>query len=251
MYRYAVTNTQLFNQLLELEYTQKDLTLVHRSYQLARLLFSGQITSSGKTALSHCVRTASILAVFHAPAHLVGAGLIHNAYRRGDFGDGGHRISKGRRDFVKENLGQALEQEVANFSTLKWNEKTLSNFISGKGPLTYCLVFLRLADILEHNLDGGVLYERAFVSNKTYHIKRITPMVIQAGQAIGLPSLAEQLERVKRENDYPQPFEELHQKFSFRRELALVPPFYSPKIYVQLLRIISRYWPGSWKPSHQ
>ena len=114
---YAATSLQLFNQLLAQGYTQEDLIRVHRTYEWARLLCACQITCSGKTHLSHCVGTASILAFFHAPVHLVAAGLIHNIYKKGDFGDGVSRISEQRRDFLRQTLVKEIEQEVTDFAS--------------------------------------------------------------------------------------------------------------------------------------
>jgi len=235
---YAATNLQLFNQLLAQGYTQENLTRVRHTYELARLLFSGRIASSGKTQLSHCVRTAGILAFFHTQAHLVAAGLIHNVYGRGDFGDGVYGISEQRRNFLRQTLGQDIEQVAADFANLKWNETTISNFLSGKGPLTRDIVFLRLADTLEHHLDSDIQNHLPFVQKKrASKDKMINPLVIQAAEAIGLPSLAEELERAKSEKGPPH-----------TGGFVLVPASYGQKIFVKLLMVISRYWPGGQQP---
>ena len=244
MPNYAATNLQLFNQLLAQGYTQEDLKRIHQTYEMARLLFSGRFGASGRTQLSHGVGTASILAFGDAPAHLVAAGLVHNVYNNGDFGDGGRGISEQKRTLLRETLGPEIEKEVANFAMLKWNEKNISNFLLGKGPLTPNLVFLRLADVLDHNLFGGLFYDHKIMKAKRGISKRILPLGIQAGKALGLPSLVEELERIKRENDSPQPLAYLHEKFGVNGGFNVLPPSYAQKTFVKLLKVFARFWPA-------
>ena len=242
MNSYALTNLQLFNQLRDLGYTQEDLGRMHCTYELARLLFSGQIKASGRTQLSHCVRTASILAFYHGPVHLVGAGLIHNVYSRGDFGDGLKGPLAQRRKFFRERLGSDLEQVIRDFVSLKWNEETLSDFMVGKGSLTYDVVFLQLAEILEQHLDGDSLYDQKFTKG-VFHTKMITPLLIQSAESIGLFSLAQELARVKRKNDLPQPYGHLHKRYGNDGGIKVIPPSYRQKYHVDLLRIFGKLVP--------
>ena len=240
---FAATNLQLFNQLLAQGYAEDDLTRVRQSYELARLLFTGQFCISRKTQLSHCVGTASILASFDAPPSLVAAGLIHNVYINGDFGDGVYGMSEPKRDLIRRTLGKDIEQAAADFATIKWNGESISNFLSGQGHLTRDVVFLRLADILDHQLDGGVLFNSMF-RLKRGGTKAVTPLVIKAAGTIGLPNLAKELKRCKSENDSSQVLEPFYQKFENHRHVVLVPSSYSLKIRLKVKKTITRYWPS-------
>ncbi len=88
MHSYAQTNIQLFNQLRQDGYSDADLILVRNAYELAMVLFTGRFQPSGKSFIAHVVGTASILAWLRLPAPVVAAGLLHNVYENGDFGDG-------------------------------------------------------------------------------------------------------------------------------------------------------------------
>lgn len=242
---YSVTNLQLFSQLMSEGYSREDLQRVHRAYEIARLLFSGRFIASGRSQLSHCVGTASILAVWGAPAHLVAAGLLHNVYRNGDFGDGKYRISRNKRSILRELLNRDIEEEIANFALLKWNEKTISHFILGKGPLTNNLVFLRLADLLDHNVDGGAFYDHAHLKGKMSKFTNIPPYIIQSALVLGLPGLAKELERVKRNNEASRPFEHFYVKYGRHGGGRVIPSSSVKKYVVRLLTVLDKLLPGA------
>src|SRR5262245_4841225 len=101
MRAYAQTNIQLFNQLRYYAYSDADLNLVRDAYELAMVLFSGRFQSSGKSFIAHVVGTASILAWVRLPAPVVAAGLLHNAYGSGDFGDGRRGATTPRRRRIR------------------------------------------------------------------------------------------------------------------------------------------------------
>ena len=245
MLNYSQTNLQIFNQLLAQGYTQENLQRVHQAYELGRLLFSGRYTASGRSQLVHGVGTSSILAFFNAPVHVVAAGLIHNVYNNGDFGDGSRGISEQKRILLRKRLGQEIEIEVANFALLKWNEKNISQFNLGKGPLTPNLVFLRLADLLDHTLSGGHFYDHKAMKSKKGMRLNIPPFVIDASNVLGVPGVGKELERVKIKNDSSQPFATLHEKFGSQGGgFNVLPPSYSQKFFMKLLKNFSRYWPG-------
>jgi len=244
MPNYAQTNLQLFNQLLAQGYTKENLRRVHQTYELGRLLFSGRSTASGRTQIVHGVGTASILAFWSAPAYVVAAGLVHNVYNNGDFGGGRRGISEQKRAVLREILGQEIEEEVANFAMLKWNEKNVSQFNLGKGPLTPNLVFLRLADLLDHNLSGGVFYDHAAMKGKNGLRLSIPPFVIQASNVLGVSGIGKELERAKIEQDSLQPLASLHEKFGANGGFNVLPSSYSQKTFLKLLKVLARYWPG-------
>src|SRR6266849_8827294 len=110
MHAYAQTNIQLFNQLCRDGYSNTDLSLVRDAYELAMLLFTGRFQPSGKSFMAHVVGTASILASLRLPATAVAAGLLHNVYVNGDFGNGRSGISMAQRDKVRRILGAEVEE---------------------------------------------------------------------------------------------------------------------------------------------
>src|SRR5690349_6606442 len=120
MHSCAQTNIQLFNQLRQDAYSDGDLKLVRHAYELAMVLFSGRFQPSGKCFIAHVIGTASILAWLRLPAPVVAAGLLHNAYGNGDFGDGRKGPTRSRRRRIRESLGPEVETYVAKFSALYW-----------------------------------------------------------------------------------------------------------------------------------
>jgi len=110
MYSYAQTNIQLFNQLRREGYSNTDLSLVRDAYELAMVLYSCRFLPSGRPFIAHVVRTASILAALHLSAQVVAAGLLHNAYGTGDFGDGSGGISTAKRALISRVLSPEVEE---------------------------------------------------------------------------------------------------------------------------------------------
>ena len=253
MPNYSQSNLQLFNQLLAQDYTQANLQSVHKAYELSRLLFSGRFTASGRSQLVHGVGTASILGFWKAPAHVVAAGLLHNIYNNGDFGDGSRGISQQKRILLRESLGPDIERELSDFALLKWNEKNISLFNLGKGPLTPNLVLIRLADLLDHTSSGGLFYDHKMMKRKKGMRLSIPPFVIEAANVLGVPGVGQELERLRIANNSPQPFAALYEKFgSPQGGFNVLPPSYAPKTSVRVMKFFCglcphfrKFWPGT------
>src|SRR6266496_2989813 len=116
---YAQTNIQLLDQLRREGYAKAELTLIRNAYELARELYSGYFIFLGRTQIAHVVGTASILGSVHAPAELVAAGILHNVYDTGDFGDGRGGVSDARREQVRRAVGATVEEYVCRFPGIK------------------------------------------------------------------------------------------------------------------------------------
>ncbi len=244
MPNYSQSNLQLFNQLLAQGYTQANLQSIHKAYEWSRLLFSGRYTASGRSQLVHGVGTASILGFWNAPVHVVAAGLLHNIYNNGDFGDGSRGISEQKRILLRESLGPDVEGELADFALLKWNEKNISLFNLGKGPLTPNLVFIRLADLLDHTSSGGHFYDHKAMKSKKGMRLSIPPFVIEAAKVLGVSGIGQELERIRIANNSPQPFAALYEKFgSPQGGFNVLPPSYAPKTSVKVMKIFRRLCP--------
>ena len=201
MQSYSQTNIQLYNQLHSEGYSKKDLICIRKAYELATTLFAGRYLANGKTHITHAVRTASILGCLHASAAVVAAGLIHNTYRNGDFGICAKGIPKAKRRYVESSVGPEVEQYVAGFTSIKWNDQTLPIIRDGldaSSSLHRNVVLLRLADHLEHHLDFGVLYYKD--ARRRQYFYPMVHVMEEMAEKLGSTPLANELRRVHREN---------------------------------------------------
>jgi Domain of unknown function (DUF6817) len=176
MKTFAQTNIQLLNQMRQLEYSEEDLTAVHRGYLLAMQIFAGQYRPSGKPFICHLVGTASILSDQKAPIEIVTAGLLHAAYTFGEFGSGYRDLAEAKRTQLRQSIGGQAEELVAEYSRFPWDRQTvagLPNLDFDRLPdVTRRVLLLRLANELEEHLDLGVIYcgdaERRRTAMNTY-----------------------------------------------------------------------------------
>jgi (p)ppGpp synthase/HD superfamily hydrolase len=159
MSSYAQTNLQLFNQLRSSGYARAELSLVRDAYELAMALFTGRFQPSGKSFIAHVVGTASVLASLRSSAPVVAAGLLHNVYEQGDFGNICSSVRK--RHEISCRVGPEVEQYVAKFSALHWKSRAMQLARDNPHELTLVdrnVLLIRLADYLEHLLDLDLLY---------------------------------------------------------------------------------------------
>jgi len=200
MHRYAQTYLQLHHQLREMEYSHTQMRDIQHAYKFAIHLFAGYFQANGKELLSHVIGTASILTSLNASPHIIAAGLLHNVYSRGDFGDGQSGFTPGRQERVKGVVGNDTEGLLYTFHTMWWNPNSFSSIydqLPRYDEIQRTVVLLHLADHLEHNLDYGTVYycdrQRAWRTNNAD---------ILAGMAenIGVPSLAKEIRNVHHMN---------------------------------------------------
>lgn len=196
MYHFAQTNIQLFNQLHDLGYDEKDLDIVTRSYELAITLFTGQFRGSGKTFIAHLVGTASILASLRSAPSIIAAGLLHAAYESGDFGIGGEGFSPSKRDYLRAAVGAEVEERITRYTELEWNHEVAQRLFHKMDSLSRIeqdILLLRLANELEDYLDLGILFcgieKRAHVDERNCNKK----VLYDIARALGYPELAEAL----------------------------------------------------------
>lgn len=202
MFRYAQTNVQLFTQLRSTGYPDEELNCIRKSYELAVHLFSGFFIQSGRTQIAHVVGTASILGSIHLPGEVLAAGLIHNAYGNGDFGDGKEGVSWPRRKYLINAVGENVEQYVYKFSELRWNNETIRAFPAKletmESPERNVLL-IRLADMLDHHSYlGGFYYHRSIEKCREF-ISQNGPIMMQMAEKLGFPDLSAEFERVVNE----------------------------------------------------
>src|SRR5262249_25184769 len=169
-----------------------ELCVIRDAYELATHLFTGCFIPSGRTLIAHAVGTASILGALHLPVEMVAAGLLHNVYETGDFGDGRRGISEARRRHIKQAVGARVEEYLSRFPAIQrlviavtrhHPPQTLATVHNRLAPLDLvdCQVLLvALADQLEHGLN------REYANRNPLCLKELA-------EQIGFPTLATDL----------------------------------------------------------
>lgn len=235
---YAQTNIQLFNQLRRDDYSNTEISCILNAYKLAMCLFTGCFRPSGKTFIAHLVGTASILSSLHLPAKVVAAGLIHAAYASRDFGNGEKGISDAKREQIRRAVGKEVEEYVARYKALKWNEKTLPAIrdrLDALAPIDRDVVLIRLANELEEHLDLGLLYcgdgKHQQYTNHGGHL------MVEMAEKLGFPTLAIELARVFKETASAEIPMELRNQSDRESSFLLV-----PKSYQRRLSVVLRHW---------
>ena len=182
----AQTYPQLFNQLRTLDYSRADVSLIRDTYELAMALFTSRFQPSGKVFMAHVVGTASILAALRSPPSVVAAGLVHNAYMAGDFGDGRYGLSTKRREEVKRRVGSEIEEYVARFATLNWVQLGHCN-PDRLDAIDRKVLLILMADHLEHLRDLDLIYYEQHISEKYLDN---CGLAMKMAQSMNLSSLA-------------------------------------------------------------
>jgi Domain of unknown function (DUF6817) len=185
---YAQTNLQLFDQLQKAGYSATELVLICDAYSLAMRLYSGYFLASGRTEIAHGVGTASILGVLKAPASVVAAGLIHNAYDNGDFGSYRYGVTAAKRKVIVHALGEDVERYVQRFHILRTQRQSPAAPIGAIDSLNDIERFALLIDLserLEHDLnDGGLQQYKKYVDLNGHNM-------VDVAQKLQFPHLAD------------------------------------------------------------
>jgi hypothetical protein len=199
---YAQTNIQLYNQMRVMGYSNGACVCIRNAYETAARLFAGRHLIHAKTHIVHVVRTASILTSLQAPVEVVAAGLIHNAYQNGDFGTGENGFTSTKHRYLLQAVGPDVEQYVAGFAFLKWTPQSFSGILqnlTAYPSIDHYTVLLRLADLLEHNFDHGVLYLKQSQQER-YFSPSLNPLMIKIAEKLGYPLLVQELQRIQEHN---------------------------------------------------
>lgn len=189
---YAQTNIQLYEQLLDAGYSDSHLKLVRDGYELASRLLSAKFRANGKPEIAHLIGTASILAAHRAALPVVLAGLVHNAYTTGDFGSfWPRRITKAKRQIVREVIGKDAEHLVARYYLTRWDVQKTASLAKALPELSEeqrCVLLLRLANELEEAAD-------LFCEHEARHQRKMGQLVdyIEIAQNMDMPRFAEEL----------------------------------------------------------
>jgi hypothetical protein len=181
----------LFEQLHGQGYGDADLARVRAAYGAAMALFSGCMHPCGKPYIAHCTGAAGALAALAADTDVVIAGLLHGAYRSGDFGSLRvfHRWKRGH---LRARCGAVVEEYIHRFFTLPWNPdavRALSTDAARLDGLTRTAVLMRLASELDNFRDHAQLYCRdADLRRDRLRGKRAA--LIALASQLGFPTLA-------------------------------------------------------------
>ncbi|HEX9420428.1 MAG TPA: HD domain-containing protein, partial [Methylomirabilota bacterium] len=195
MHRFAQTNLQLYAQLADLAYPERDLAMVARCYELSMTLFPGTYRASGKPFLAHLVGTAGIVAALRARAPVVAAGLLHATYTHGEFGNGWLGVSDAKRTRVRAAVGPEIEDLVARYTAFRWARATIPAIgaqLDAMTALERDVLLIRLANELEDHLDLGVLY-CADAGRRRDHVSTSLHHCVDMAKRLGFPELADSL----------------------------------------------------------
>jgi len=194
VYRFAQTNIQLFNQMHDGGYDEKQIAVVKKSYELAMILFTGRFRGSGKTFIAHLVGTASILASLRSAPNLIAAGLLHAAYDSGDFGEGGQGVSAAKREYVRAAVGREVEEYVAKYAALRWSPDVARCTYDNLDSLNQVekeVLLIRLANELEDYLDLGILFCGVGKRTQAGYLNSSARVICDTALKLGFPELAE------------------------------------------------------------
>jgi HD domain len=193
--RIAQTNIQLYNQLREAGRSLDELVAVHRAYEFLTTLYPGYYQADGKPFVAHSVGVASIVGWLDQPAEIVVAGLLHNVYGNGDFGDGrGAGVTPPRSRLIRETVGERVEGLLARLRDLRIRPDTLESVrrsLPERDETERRLLLVDLADHLEKYVDLGVLY----YGNNDWVLgdDRIGAELVEIANELRQPRLAEML----------------------------------------------------------
>jgi (p)ppGpp synthase/HD superfamily hydrolase len=187
------TNIQLYNQLAALGYGDEDLQSVQRSYELAARLFGGRFQASGREFLCHVIGVTSILADLGEPCCLVRAGMLHNVYSNGDFGDAETGPVHDRREMIRNVVGAESEEVIFHFG--EHGERLRNEARSDPAAVPAAgidrdVVLLHVVDRAEKRLlDSGLMN---FPKYRRFH-ERNAPRDVPIAERLGFPVLVEAL----------------------------------------------------------
>ena len=124
--------------------------------------------------------------------------MLHSIYQHGGLIRWGKGASSAARSEVKASVGAEVEGLVAGYAALKWNRTTIPAIATdvpsydafGRG-----VVLIRLANEVDENLDGGVLY-LAEAERRRNAGRPIVPFLVMMAQQLGYANLADELSRV-------------------------------------------------------
>ena len=132
------------------------------------------------------------------------AGLLHNVYEHGDFGDG--RKGSRRRDAVGSgaSLAPRLKHTLPSFQRFLWNGRPIRLRCDNPNELASidrAVLLILFADHLEHLLDLDVLYYRHAVQ---LALSRHCKIAAETSGELGLRQFATELREAIRRTEFAE-----------------------------------------------
>lgn len=191
----AQSHLQLYRQMHEAGYAPADFAPVRDAYEVGMELFSACYDSSLKPFVVHGIGTASVLASIRQPAAVVAAGILHNVYWNGNFGDGTRGISRRKQEELRRRLGIDVEQYLERFGSLKWTEQTLPGIVNDFDRLddvTRTTIVIRLADHVDHFYDEAMALSPNAANRQKLEARKM-PFLVELSEKVGFPELGEEM----------------------------------------------------------
>ena len=234
---------QLYRQLEKAGYRDEDLALVRSTYELAMEVFSGLYQPSQKPFVTHGVGTASVLATYGQPTPVIAAGLIHNIYGNGDFGDGTRGRKEKKAKEIRRRIGEEVERYVSCFARLNLSEESLAGIVERFDCLDKTerkTVLIWLADQVEHLLDAAIAYSPNR-DNRHAMTGRMLGHMMELARRSGHPPLADELRGMHRASADAVVPSSLRRNSNWHFAFRVPPRSYRARI---LPRIRERLWRG-------
>jgi hypothetical protein len=190
----AQSTVRLFEQLRYRDLPESDLQRVRAACAAALELFAGRMHACGKPYVAHCTGAAGILVALGAEADLIIAGLLHGAYRWGDFGPWRVLLPLQRRH-LRRRFGARVEQYVFAFFTMPWGTGAVRGLVgdlAGLDPLRRAVVLMRLVSDLDSLRGRSHLY-RADAEPARESLRLRGPILVQLADQLGFPALSRAL----------------------------------------------------------
>jgi hypothetical protein len=194
MFVVARTPAALFRQMRDQGHGLEELELVRRAYDLNISVYSARFEPDGTPFQVHGIGTASVMAQLGAPAYVVGAAIIHNALRSGDWGDGrGPGPTASRRARVRDAIGADAEGFLFDLYTVAGRPRAEVIADPALDSGERWRVLLRTADLLDKWDDGRIMYSGDGRSDRAYVAEHQAEVVV-AARKLGGDEFADSLE---------------------------------------------------------
>lgn len=127
-------------------------------------------------------------------SELVAAGIVHGAYRRGDFG-WWRMFLQFQRQPLRSTLGAQVEEYVYRFRGMPWRLEAAREMLSRLDRLERIdrdVLLLQLANDLDNASHGSLLY-CADADRRREQLLRKGPLLVEIADRLGVPKLARAL----------------------------------------------------------
>jgi len=196
----AQSSVLFFEQVASAGFSAHDLQRLRAAVVIARSLFVGRMHASGKEYLAHGIGVASALVSCGAEIDVVIAGLLHGAYRWGDFAWWRPTLRL-RRDWLRRRLGRHAEDLVHRFLLFPWSPAAVADLTARRtelAPAERTVLLLRLVSDLD-NFRGGAALHAVDAEQRCRRMRAAGADLVALADAIGQPALAAALEAARLE----------------------------------------------------